>query len=104
MVKRAVSASRPAAELRIIPPLLQPPPQDLAMSNKLFRALALLALAIGSGCNGAGERAPSVNYQRQRAQQFDPYPENDIAPPIESRPREYTTPISEPERARWGKW
>lgn len=41
-------------------------------------------------------------YQQQKAQRFDPYPENDIAPPVVGgRPIDYMEPVAEPSRARW---
>jgi energy-converting hydrogenase Eha subunit F len=40
--------------------------------------------------------------QQARAERFDPYPENDIGPPIVgSRPREYQNPVPEVDRGRW---
>jgi hypothetical protein len=42
-------------------------------------------------------------FQRANAEQFDPYPQNDMGPPIVGgRPREYQVPIPEVNRARQG--
>lgn len=75
------------------------------MKKTLLPMLGLLAIAAtSSGCRLA-QPAPPTAYQQQRAQRFDPYPENDSMQPMEgSRPREFDRPLSEPERARWGKW
>lgn len=43
--------------------------------------------------------------QRSRAQQFDPFPENEPGPAIEgARPREFAKSIAEPRRARLLPW
>jgi hypothetical protein len=65
-------------------------------------ACAVLALA---GCKGtimpqlAGPG--SAGYQRANALQFDPYPLDDVAPPVAGgRPREYDRPIPEVKRGQ----
>jgi hypothetical protein len=46
-----------------------------------------------------------AKYQQQRAQRFDPYPDNDIGPPvIGGRPPEFSRPPAETTRARWNQW
>lgn len=43
----------------------------------------------------------SASYQRTRAQYFDPYPEPQVGPNIDSaRPRDFQQPLPEVERAR----
>ena len=69
----------------------------------------LLVLMIGLGIGGcAGVKGPnwfhpgSADYQQKQAQRFDPYPDNQIATEVVGgRPRDFTNPIPEPERARW---
>ncbi len=47
-------------------------------------------------CPGSGPQ------QQRRAQEFDPYPENDAGPTVlGSRPLGYTTPRSEVDRAQY---
>jgi hypothetical protein len=44
-------------------------------------------------------------HQQSRAEQYDPYPENESGPEIiGARPREYQKPPAEPLRARWIPW
>ncbi|MFC1596664.1 hypothetical protein ACFL5Q_01825 [Planctomycetota bacterium] len=44
-------------------------------------------------------------YQQSRAEQYDPFPENEPGPAIiGARPREYEKPVAEPLRARWIPW
>jgi hypothetical protein len=64
-----------------------------------------LTLLIG-GC--AGVKGPNwfhpgtAAYQQKQAERFDPYPDKQIAPEVVGgRPREYTNPLPETERARW---
>ncbi len=67
--------------------------------------LLILAIALG-GCKGLKgpnwlHPGPASNQQKQ-AERFDPYPDPQIAPEVVGgRPREYTNPVPEPERARW---
>ena len=66
----------------------------------------LLATTIGCGCfSSINWRHPgTAPYQRQKAVRFDPYPENDIGPPVVGgRPLGYTQPPSESARARKGR-
>lgn len=47
---------------------------------------------------------PSVQRQQQTAAQFDPYPEQDIAPEaLGTRPPAFETNVSETQRSRWWK-
>jgi hypothetical protein len=64
----------------------------------------LLGLVVLGGCAG-GSRLPrlfgpgTASAQRMRAQQFDPYPQRDIAPLVDGgRPREYLQPPPEATR------
>jgi hypothetical protein len=70
-----------------------------------LRWLVVVTLLALAGC--AGTATPnwhypgSAEYQRRQAERFDPYPENDIAPPVEGgRPQGYQTPRAEVTRAR----
>ena len=66
--------------------------------------LVLLAGVVGcQGMSGPFSTGPgTVAVQQERAERFDPYPENEIGPPIEgARPREYQTPPAEVQRSRW---
>lgn len=79
--------------------------------NRLVGTLLLAALLTGCGW------LPRVNwchpgpapYQQARARQFDPYPENDLGPPVVGgRPLSFGKPRAEPTRARrqsnWFGW
>ncbi len=71
-------------------------------SGKWTAALVLMLAA--SGCVSPPRllQPGSAAYQQQKAERFDPYAENDIAPAIVgARPREYDKPLAEPARARW---
>lgn len=72
-----------------------------------------LILTLLAGCGWL----PRVNwcrpgpapYQQQEAVRFDPYPENDLGPPVlGGRPQSYENPPAEPVRARqhtgWARW
>lgn len=66
--------------------------------------LTAAVLAVFGGCQGGGlwMRPGPAPEQRQVAQRFDPYPDQDIAPDIVGgRPRDYQQPLAEPARARW---
>lgn len=79
--------------------------------TRTSRVATLILLAgILLGCAGPNSSiAPpslfgpgSASTQQQRAIRYDPYPENDPAPPIVGgRPRSYEQPIPEVDRARW---
>ncbi len=69
-----------------------------------------LALVVGAaGCRGLAppnwSHPGPAEYQQRRAERFDPYPENEVAPAIVgARPREYEKPPAEVLRARWLPW
>jgi hypothetical protein len=71
--------------------------------------LLLLGAALLTGAAGCSDMSPPdlfnagpARYQQLRAERFDPYPENDIAPAVVGgRPLGYQKPIAEPSRARW---
>lgn len=72
----------------------------------IVRPFILFALLAVAGCSYT-IRKPNwahpgpAPYQRGNATQFDPYPQNDMAPPIVGgRPAGYAKPPSEVERAR----
>lgn len=72
-------------------------------------AAALLTAPL-CGCS-AGQRiqqffmgGPSPERQQQSAQQFDPYPEEDVGPQaLGTRPPGFENNVAEPKRARWWK-
>lgn len=71
--------------------------------------LLLLLICACQGCQSMGRpqwfNPGPASYQQQRAQRFDPYPDNDIGPPvIGARPPDYTRPPAETTRARWNQW
>jgi hypothetical protein len=78
------------------------------MSNRKRLLAAWLCLVWVSclGCN-TGTVRPNwgnpgkIEEQRYRAVRFDPYPEADIGPDTDSRPRDYGNALPEPARARW---
>ena len=71
-----------------------------------FVLIAVLTLA-GSGCGNNLQwprmRGPgSADYQQYQATIHDPYPEDDIGPPVEGgRPLGYENPYPQTERLRW---
>jgi len=74
-------------------------------SHQLRIALAACAALALTGCPTV--RMPqlagpgSAGYQRSNALQFDPYPLDDVAPPVAGgRPREYDRPIPEVKRGQ----
>ena len=76
-----------------------------AQSHQLWLALTACAAVALTGCPTI--RTPqlanpgSAGYQRYNALQFDPYPLDDVAPPIAGgRPREYDRPIPEVKRGQ----
>lgn len=69
----------------------------------------LILLSVSAGCQGMGRpqwfNPGTADYQRARAQKFDPYADNDIGPAVVgSRPPGYDRPSAEPTRARWNQW
>jgi len=69
----------------------------------------LLAVCLSAGCRQMGKpqwfNPGTTEYQRQRAQRFDPYPDDDIGPPIAGgRPPGYTEQNPEVTRSRWNTW
>jgi hypothetical protein len=76
-----------------------------ARSHQLWLSLTACAAVSLTGCPTI--RTPqlanpgSAGYQRYNALQFDPYPLDDVAPPIAGgRPREYDRPIPEVKRGQ----
>jgi hypothetical protein len=74
-------------------------------------AAGLLILAALGGCRGMAtpdwSHPGSASVQQKRALRYDPYPENELGPPMTgTRPREYANPPPETSRARWqdGNW
>jgi len=74
-------------------------------------AAGLLLMVVFCGCSSIAppswSHPGSEAVQRRRALRYDPYPENEIGPPVVGvRPREYDKPPPEASRARWflGNW
>ena len=73
--------------------------------HKLLIGAAACALLALDGCRGTVmprlESPGSAGYQRYNALQYDPYPLDDVAPPVAGgRPREYDRPIPEVKRGQ----
>jgi hypothetical protein len=77
-----------------------------------IRRIASLTLALGipailAGCNlepPAIFNPGDLQYQRARANRYDPFPDPQAGPAIpEVRPREFSNPPPEASRARWQK-
>lgn len=69
------------------------------------RCCAVVALAASCGAGGCAYLFPDVplSYQRQQIQRFDPFPDQDIAPPMVGvRPPDFNAPLPEGERAFLG--
>ena len=77
------------------------------MMHKTLRIILPAILLAGVlGCRsvaGPSWSSPGTTaVQQNRAQRFDPYPEDDAGPPIEgARPRGFQTPPAEVKRSRW---
>ena len=73
----------------------------------LFVLLTFAAIAASSGCNYGMPRFSAWRplwAQRQQIQRFDPYPDNDIGPPMEGvRPPDFQEQVTEPRRSRWSE-
>jgi hypothetical protein len=87
--------------------------------NKFAGLLLVAAIAIGlAGCSSSRETKPAQNagytatpnwrapgnadQQQRRAERFDPYPDNNIAPAVAGgRPPGFEQPLPETDRARW---
>jgi hypothetical protein len=81
--------------------------------SKLMRSLCLLmcGLVLLGAAGGCVQGRPNwfspgpAAYQRQRAQRFDPYPDDVAGPSIkDTRPPDYQESLPEPTRARWLQW
>ena len=73
-----------------------------ALSPVLIVAATLAAVGCSSAIRYPKLRGPGpAKYQRANAEAFDPYPLPDLGPPIDGgRPREFSTPRNEVERAQ----
>ncbi|MBX7168881.1 MAG: membrane or secreted protein [Pirellulales bacterium] len=76
------------------------------MAHSLLRRSALAACLALAGC--AGEATPrlaapgTVQFQRDRAEFFDPYPQNEYGPTVlGGRPKDFDRPAPEATRSRW---
>jgi hypothetical protein len=75
------------------------------MRLSLFTLLTVAAALLAAGCRGTQKPALAgvapLPYQRQQAQVFDPYPQDDAGPVLSDvRPREFNQPSSEVKRAQ----
>ena len=76
------------------------------MHKSAYWLLAAILVLGTIGCRGmSGPRLAGpgpASYQRALAEQFDPYPENESAPPVVGgRPRDFQHPIPETQRIQW---
>jgi hypothetical protein len=71
----------------------------------LFLIVAAIASAAGCQLEPPAIFNPGeLDYQRARANRYDPFPDPDAGPDIpEARPREFSKPPPEASRARWQK-
>ena len=74
--------------------------------RKALATLLWVSVLASAGCTNVAKPSlvypGTANYQRLRADRFDPYPENDLGPEIVgSRPRDFEKPKDEVRRARW---
>ena len=75
------------------------------MDRRSLLLWTILWTAGAGGCCGLSlpdwSHPGSAAYQQQKAERFDPYPENEPGPQVVgARPREYQKPSPEPSRAR----
>jgi hypothetical protein len=80
----------------------------MRIHRNTFRVLSASCLLVAAGCSHL--EPPTIfnpgdlQYQRARANRFDPFPDPDAGPDIpEARPREFSNPPPEASRARWHK-
>ncbi|MHC4399820.1 MAG: membrane or secreted protein [Planctomycetota bacterium] len=75
------------------------------MGQRFWSLLTAVSCLCAAGCSGLGSnwsRPGTAAIQQERAEVFDPYPENDVGPPVVGgRPRGYQKATAEPFRARW---
>lgn len=78
---------------------------------RLTASCLLLWMCLSTGCQGLDRprwfNPGPAEYQQRQAVRFDPYPDNDIGPPVVGgRPPSYSTQPPEVTRARWtrGQW
>lgn len=85
------------------------------MSRRQIAAVLLMATTLclpsSFGCRSKEFGTPQLfgpgtaQYQRDRAQQFDPYPETNIGPAMGgARPDGYSAPVPEPARGHVNQW
>lgn len=70
----------------------------------LTAALILTTLPAWVGCGPSvafWQQPGTLQQQRNRASLYDPFPDNQMGPAVqELRPREFSNPLAEPERAQ----
>lgn len=81
------------------------------MSRRFAALLLAVACSTSGGCRSREFGTPqlfgagSAQYQRQRAQQFDPYPDTNVGPSVAGgRPDGYTAPAPEAARGHQNQW
>lgn len=72
-------------------------------TSGLIAIVALAVMSVASGCHSSGyaERfgLGSMDKQKAKAADFDPFPLNDIGPPVVgARPHGFFNPLPEPRR------
>lgn len=79
------------------------------MTRRSVKNLVIILLSIQLTACSSTIRRPrlaspgTAPFQRHNAEQFDPYPQNDMGPEIVGgRPPDYAVPVPEVERARMG--
>ena len=81
-------------------------PHAKLAARALWAMLCTLGPSLLSGCGALGPYLSNdvpLRYQRQQIERFDPYPDQDIGPPMVGvRPPGFDAPIPEGERAFWG--
>jgi hypothetical protein len=76
--------------------------------NWLLFVSGTMAVTLFAGCSPTIrmprlESPGTAGFQRHNAEQFDPYPQNDMGPEIVGgRPPDYAVPVPEVQRARMG--
>jgi hypothetical protein len=83
------------------PPQLPARHRGVPLTRWVFSLSLILAVGLAGGCRNSINWGPpgTIGQQRARAHVYDPYPNNDLAPPIVSgRPPGYDRPTSEVRR------
>lgn len=88
-------------------------PLNKCSPNYSFKSILKILLALAASSAGGCQTLAlprlfdptPISYRQSRAQQFDPFPENEPGPPIVgARPREFDRPLPEARRAKLLPW